>query len=311
VVNEVERIRRAAHAILAVVALVGAVLSYASLYAAAVHAFGPVLAAGFPLLVDALVLGASLKYVAGAKVGRARPGWRLTAHAGVGGTVLLNALAAPDLAGVPWHVAAPVVWSVLVELTAREAVGDWRAEHSSRLERIPSRLWLTAPVESGRTWLRQARTGQANHAAARLDVGRQAAAAEALRLAIPGRSGRRVRRVLFRQLRAGSLPAAAVLAACGWHDRPDPAAVLPARTPESVLRAALGAVLLPHGHPAERRTSERTGPVTGPLSGDRPAPAGAHRQVGGEQPQDGRAAGLGEPGHPVGRRPAAGRPGGR
>ncbi len=37
---------------------------------AAQPTFGPYLAGGFPLLVDLLILGASLQYVAGAKIGR-------------------------------------------------------------------------------------------------------------------------------------------------------------------------------------------------------------------------------------------------
>jgi hypothetical protein len=69
-------------------------------------------------------------------------------------------------------------------------------------ERIPARLWLTAPIESIRTWLRQGRTGVLDHADTRVDSGLHAAAGEALRLARPGRKGRRVGRMLGRQLRA-------------------------------------------------------------------------------------------------------------
>jgi hypothetical protein len=213
-VRDVARLRRAAVLVLAVVALVGAALSWLSLYEAARATFGDRMAAGFPLLVDALILGASLAYVAGAKVGRARAGWRLTAHAGVVATIVLNALASPDLASVPWHVAAPAVWSVLVEMTAREVLGEWKASHAAPRDRIPGRLWLTAPVESTRTWLRMARTGADRHAAARVDVGVNAAAVEALRLALPGVRSRKVRRILARQI-AGtsvstSVPAPAV-----------------------------------------------------------------------------------------------------
>ncbi len=46
-------------------------------------------------------------------IGHGRPGWRLTAHAGVAATITLNALAADSWAGVPWHVAGPAVWSIL------------------------------------------------------------------------------------------------------------------------------------------------------------------------------------------------------
>ena len=238
--------RTSAHVILAAVAAIGAALSYASLYGGALPTFGPYLAVGFPLLVDALVLGASLQYVAGARVGRARAGWRLTAHAAIAGTLTLNALASPDVAGIPWHVTAPAVWAVLVELYARQALGDWRAEHVAPRDRIPARLWLTAPVESIRTWLRMARTAAPSHAVARLDVGRHAAAVEALRLAIGGRAGRRVRRVLRRQLRAGSLPPGDVLAALGWGHGEDVRC-----TPHRVLRDALSGILAPTPRPKD------------------------------------------------------------
>lgn len=237
--------------VLAVVAAAGAVLSFSSLYAAAVPTFGPVLAIGFPLLVDALCLGASLAYAAGAKIGRPRVGWRMTAHGAAAGTVVLNALASPDLAHVPWHVTAPLTWSVLVELVGRELLGTWRATHTVPKDRIPGRLWLTAPVESVRTWLLMARTGASSHAAARLEVGVQAAAAESLRLALP--KARRARRILRRQMRAGSLDPVAVLDALEWGTTSD--AVL---SPEAVMRSALAGVLATRGGDRAGTSSRRT-----------------------------------------------------
>ena len=100
------RWNRVAACVLPVVAAVGAVLSWGSLYTAAAHALGThapapgginLVGAAFPLLVDALILGASARYVAGVKAARPVAGWRLAAHAGVAGTVLLNADAAPTL----------------------------------------------------------------------------------------------------------------------------------------------------------------------------------------------------------------------
>ncbi|MDQ1288745.1 MAG: hypothetical protein QG622_2311 [Actinomycetota bacterium] len=230
------RLRVWAMVVLVPVAVIGAALSFRSLYLAAVPVFGTRLALGFPLLVDFLILGASLQYVAGAKVGRPRAGWRWTAHAGVAGTLFLNAMAANTLREVPWHVTAPAVWSVLVELSAREVLGQWRAIHAPAGDRIPLRLWLTAPLESGRTWLRIARRVDGEHAAARLDVGVHAAAVEALKLALPQRRARRVRRILQRQLRAGSLPPSAILGPLGWMDADEALAEI---TPHAVLRAAL------------------------------------------------------------------------
>ena len=255
----VRRIRWWARLVLVPVALIGAALSFQSLYTAATPTFGRWLAAGFPLLVDALILGASLQYVAGAKIGRPRAGWRLTAHAAVAGTLYLNALAAHTTAQIPWHVTAPAVWSVLVELTARDVLGTWRATHRPPTDKIPARLWITAPVESGRTWLRLARRVEGEQATARLEVGLHAAAVEALRLALPGRRARPARRILTRQLRAGSLPPAAVLGPLGWTDEQ---IALTEITPQAVLRAALRQALLagPGGGPGP------AGPLPGPPS---------------------------------------------
>ena len=254
------------------VALIGAVLSFESLYRAAVPIFGSQLALGFPLLVDLLILGASLRFVAGAEMGLRRTGWRMTAHAGVAGTLTLNALAAHCLHDVPWHVTAPAVWSVLVELTARDVLGEWRATHTSLQDRIPLRLWLTAPVESARTWLRLARRVRGDQAAARLDVGLHAAAVEAMRLSLPGRRGRRVRRILERQLRSGSLPPAAVLGPLGWDDE---ATALKEITPETVLRAALRDALLHRG----RTIHTSSTPTTVDVTQDEAPPAADERDI--------------------------------
>ncbi|NLT55606.1 MAG: DUF2637 domain-containing protein [Actinomycetales bacterium] len=263
------RLRGIAHVVLAVVAATGAALSYKSLYLAAADVFDhSVLAYGFPLLVDALVLGASLQYVAGARTRSAgRHGWRATAHAGIAGTLLLNALAADTPAEVPWHIVAPAVWAVLVELYARTAAGQWKAERPDT-DTIPIRLWLTAPIESARTWLCQARLTAA--VAARFDTGRHTGAVEALRLTLHGRSGRRVRRVLRRQLRAGSLTPDAVLAACGWT-QPGPVTRL---DPTTVLRTALTSVA-PSDDPPVTGMTPGSGPIPNPgvIPGHGPRPS--------------------------------------
>jgi hypothetical protein len=224
------------------VAGIGAVLSFRSLYAAAVPTFGEYFAAGVPLLVDLLILGASLLYVAGAKVGSPMAGWRLTAHAGVVATLVLNALAARQVSQVPWHVAAPAVWAVLVELTAQQVLGAWKATLTIRTDTISLTLWLSAPVQSARIRLLMRRAGITDAHAARIAVGVEAAAREALRLALPDRHGRRVRRIISRQLRAGTLPPAAVLGPLGWDET---SSALPDYRPETILRAVLRGVLNP------------------------------------------------------------------
>jgi hypothetical protein len=240
-----------ARVVLVPVAVIGAALSFRSLYAAAVPIFGSYLSAGFPALVDLLILGSCLQYVAGAKAGRPMGGWRLTAHAGVAATLALNALAAARVGEVPWHVVAPAVWAVLVELTARQVLADFKASHHQRLDRISAALWITAPVESARTRLLMLRTGISDAHTARIAVGVHAAARESLRLALPDRHAARVRRIINRQLRAGTLPPAAILTPLGWTA---PGTPLPDRKPEpeTVLPAILKAVL---------DTSTRTRPL--------------------------------------------------
>jgi hypothetical protein len=257
-----------ARIVLIPVAVIGAALSFDSLYRAAVPVFGDRLAYGFPLLVDALILGASLEYVAGAKVGRPHSGWRLTAHAGIAGTLALNALAAHTPAEVPWHIVAPAVWSVLVELTARQTLGEWKAAHKPPADAIPLRLWLTAFGESRRVWLRMARRLDGEQAAARLEVGQHAAAVEALRLDLPGRRARRTRRILQDQLRVGSLHPADLPAILGWTTSTDSRTSL---TPDTALRAALRATLLASG-PHDLRAPREITPV-GQAADQLPAPA--------------------------------------
>jgi hypothetical protein len=242
-VKRSRRVRYVAYGLLAVVAVAGAVLSYDSLATKAREYFPPELAHMFPVLVDLLIVGASLAFLAGAMIGRGRPGWRLLAHAGVVGTVTLNALASSSAAGIPWHVTPAIVWAVLVELIARDLLGDYRATHT-RPDRIPLALWLTAPGESTSTWLRVRR--QVAHASARTDVGTHAAAREALRMALPGLQARRVRRIIARQLRAGSVSPQTVLEqATALMQNLDPS------SPDAVLRDVLTRTTQPPSKPTQ------------------------------------------------------------
>jgi hypothetical protein len=240
--HEDRRIRGFSRIVLVLVALCGAVLSYTSLYHAALGTFGPVLAALFPITLDLLVAGSAAAYVASCRAGHPRLGWRWICHGAVAGTIIVNALASPDLAHVPFHIVAPAVWSVLVEMVSRDAV--FAGVNVPPPVRIPFALWVTAPRESFSTALRTLR--QHGHASARLDVGHNAAALEALRLALPGRKARRVRKILERQLRAGSLPPSAVLArsVALMADVPD-------TSPRGVLRDVL-ATALPQSGPDVR-----------------------------------------------------------
>jgi len=208
------RLRRGSVISLSLVAIGGAVLSYASLYRAAVPTFGPYLATGFPFLTDALILGATLRFIVGSRNGTStRHGWRLVAHSAVIGTVTLNAFASPSLADIPWHIAAPLAWSVLVELSGREMVGEYRRTSVTHSDRIPVRLWIAAPFESVRTALLMARLAEKSAVAARVSVGVHDATRQALRMTV---ADRRSRAVVRRQIRAGIVHPSTVVNAIGW-----------------------------------------------------------------------------------------------
>jgi hypothetical protein len=197
--------------VLCPVAGIAAALSFESLYQAARPTFGR-LALGFPLLLDTLVAGSMLAFLAGATVGRPRAGWRWTAHGGVTGTLVLNAMAASSLSAIPWHVTPGLVWSILVEMTARQVIGDWQARHDAAAEPISGRLWLISPVETARTWRYMARTGQPSHRQARADLAVLTAAVQVLRMAMPARRQRAARHLICRQLWAGAIDPATLLA---------------------------------------------------------------------------------------------------
>jgi hypothetical protein len=228
--GDAKRWNRIAISVLPLVAAVGAVLSWGSLYQAAATALGAhapapfginLAGAAFPMLVDALILGASARYVAGVQAGRPVGGWRIAAHAGVTGTVLLNAAASPTLADIPWHVTAPIVWSVMVELVARDILGELREVSTTRRgDRIPWRLWLTSPAESARVSWRIARTGDTDVDAVRAVTERAAAARDHLATALPGRRHRRTRRQITRRLWAGALDPATLVDLIDTHPSP-------------------------------------------------------------------------------------------
>ncbi len=206
--------------VLTPVAGIGACLSFQSLYRAAKPIFGP-LAIGYPLLADMLILGATLAFLAGATSGRALAGWRWTAHGGVAATLALNCASATTPSSIPWHITPPLVWAVLVEMTARQVTSTWPSAGCRPVEPIPSRLWLTRPLDSARTWLHMARTLEPSHRCARAELAVQDAALLVLRLTLPGRRYRMSRRLLRKQLRAGVLaPTDALDLARRLHGQP-------------------------------------------------------------------------------------------
>lgn len=218
------------------VAVIGGVGSWQGLHDGIEPYSGPGFARLFPALVDLVILIATLEFVAATRSGGRRQGWRLLAHSFIGLTLALNALSAArkwGSDGVPWHLVAPAVWAVLIEMYGRKFAGEWDQE-TGRDKLLPVRLWLRHPLDSARHWLRSAQLGDAHRRVA-ADLGTQRAAVLAIRMTVPLRE-HRIRRALIAQVRSGALPPAAVLDACGITGTET-------LQPAEVLQRALTAVL--------------------------------------------------------------------
>ncbi len=229
------------------VAVLGFTLSFHALSVWALPMVGPGWNLIVPVVVDAVIFSASLQFIAGAKAGKPMPGWRWMAHAGIAATLIFNAEAAlPNWGHVLGMAWPPLVWSVYVELYARQFLGEWREQHVARrrLDKISLRLWLTAPIESARVWLRMERRLEGEQADARLEVGLYQASLAALDESLPGLRGRKVRGIIRRQLRAGSLEPHDILIPLGWHTQ---AETLTDQSPRQILRAVLSQALLRTG----------------------------------------------------------------
>lgn len=193
---------------LAVPAVLGAALSFQSLYNGAPAEFDRMRAA-FPLAVDGVVLGASLRYVYNTRHRRPGGGWRALAWLGILLTLTLNALAAKTGGDVAWHVAGPLIWAAYVELAAIDARADRRRQREAgEYEPIPLGLWGSAPLDTLRLWLWMRRSGDLSHVTARVEHARHLAALQALRDA--GLEWRR-RRFVARMIRGDAVSAATVI----------------------------------------------------------------------------------------------------
>jgi hypothetical protein len=201
------------------VAASGCALSYNAIQSAAVeHVDWAPLSYLLPLATDGAALAAAARYVLDRRAGLSGRGWQVMAWSAIGASIALNVVGR-DLVDALWHVAGPAVLAAVTELYAHRAARQFVAERDQAHEfwvGNPRRLWLTAPVASWRLWLWMARTGTRDAVAARVALGRYAAAREALRAACAGRSYRRMRRVAARPLRAAPWAPAAVLDVLGW-----------------------------------------------------------------------------------------------
>lgn len=236
------RMRAGSFLLLWVVAMTGIALSWAVLQSTSAVMLGKegepltgFISYLFPITVDTLIVGSSGAFIVGSSVGKPLAGWRLIAHVASGTSLFLNATAAATLAAVPWHMAPPLATILIVEISAKQLLGEHKA--LTRTQSISMALWLTAPVESLRTKLRELR--QAGYSTSRRSVGQNEAAMTALEIALPGRRAKKTRKIIARQLRSGSATPADVLVIADqvFHSagKADPAEVL--------MRVAASAVL--------------------------------------------------------------------
>jgi hypothetical protein len=185
-------------------------------------------AATLPAVIDLLIVAASWRYLIGVRRRIPVAGWRITAHTAIAASVLMNAAAAERPSDWAWHVVAPLSLSVVIELFVRELLGTLgEVRREGRADRIPLRLWITAPIESARTWLMIARRVTGMQALARAETGQRRASMLLVKIVLPGRTHAATRRTLATLTRTGALPPAAVAALVSEH-RADPSGILPA-----------------------------------------------------------------------------------
>ncbi len=227
----------AASLALAALAGIAAWLSYASVRTAALPVFGQRGGSAFPLLLDTGVFAASEYYLRSVRANRPMAGFRTLTRALIAATIAVNVSAATNARGALLHAVPPALFAALVELRARQILGDVRHQAGAWPDRIPIRLWLTSPFESFRLWLWVAKAS--SHSAQRAARERHLVAVRALKLALPGRIGdaRTARALVRRQLRAGTLDPAVLVTATGLD------AEIEGTGAAAVLRVALRAAL--------------------------------------------------------------------
>jgi len=144
-------------------------------------------------------------------------------------------MAATDWRAALFHAVPPALFAALVELRARKELGHAHTTKDAP-ERIPVRLWVTAPIESLQLapWVAR----QNSHSAQRVARERQMTALQALNIALPSTKGDKgrtkiARSLVARQLKSGALDPRTLVEATGLDQTtPHPGA-------EAVLRIAL------------------------------------------------------------------------
>jgi Protein of unknown function (DUF2637)/HTH domain len=229
----------------AVVSVGAAALSYAHARTFFLPFMGTIGATVTPLMLDAVVYWLATASIRQARKGRPLPMLRIGAYA-----LLALSITANALGGATWperlFMALPAaLFGYLTEVQIRLALYEHRAARGDT-DRLALLLWLRHPVRSIRAKLWQARHHAPAFDTASAERDRLAAARDAVRLAMPGRSRavRRARNGVLRELNAGRLAPADAVAASGLLTRPG--------VPE-LHRAALAAAL---GHRPDTDTDK-------------------------------------------------------
>jgi hypothetical protein len=205
----------------AVVSLGAAALSYDHARTFFLPFMGTIGATVTPLMLDAVVYWLATACIRQARQGRPLPMLRMGAYVLLSLSVTANALG-----GATWpervFMALPAaLFGYLTEVQIRLALYEHRAARGES-DRLALLLWLRHPVRSVRAKLWQARRRAPAFDTASAERDRLAAARDAVRLAMPGRSRetRRARNGVLRELNAGRLAPAAAVAASGLLTKP-------------------------------------------------------------------------------------------
>jgi hypothetical protein len=233
----------------AVVSLGAAALSYDHARTFFLPFMGTVGASVTPLLLDAVVFWLATACIRQARKGRPLPMLRIGAYVLLALSIIANALGGATLPERVFMALPAALFGFLTEVQIRLALYEHRAAHGD--DRLALLLWLRHPVRSIRAKLWQARQHAPAFDTATAERDRLAAARDAVRLAMPGRSRatRRARTGVLRELNAGRLSPGAAVKASGLLTKPG--------VPE-LHRAALSAAL--GGIPSACRESPDSNP---------------------------------------------------
>jgi Protein of unknown function (DUF2637)/Winged helix-turn-helix DNA-binding len=204
-----------------VVSLGAAALSYDHARTFFLPFMGPAGASVTPLMLDAVLFWLATACIRQARKGRPLPMLRTGAYVLLALSVTANALGGATLPERVFMALPAALFGYLTEVQIRLAFYEHRAA-CGESDRLGVLLWLRHPVRSLRAKLWQARQHAPSFDTASAECDKLAAARDAVRLAMPGRSRavRRARNGVLRELNAGRLAPAEAVSASGLLSKP-------------------------------------------------------------------------------------------